>query len=70
MTTLPAWPSDAKFHFGQPVECAPGYPYRFPGHICGWYRREGGSIGYSVSREGDPGNVENFSERRLQARHG
>lgn len=64
----PAWPADARFSFGDAVQCTEGAPYRFPGLIVGWHRRHDGGLGYAVSREGDPGNVEIFGERRLEAR--
>ena len=66
--TRPSWPAAAKFEFGDSVQCVESYPYRFPGTIAGWYRQHKGKLGYSVSRDGDPGNVENFSERRLERR--
>lgn len=69
------WPPGLKFQLGDPVErCAlpNGNPpaYRFPGRVCGWYATNDFDtrVGYVVSRDGDPGCKQIFTENMLQHR--
>lgn len=73
MGSNPQWPKGGPFSYGVAVERSPhadGRPpaYRFPGRVCGWYDAGGGRIGYCVSREGDPGNIQIFPAGMLRLR--
>lgn len=65
------WPEDAKFNLGEYVQRSnlkSGKPpaYRFPGHICGWYRTPNGSLGFAISNEWEPNCIQIFPQSGLE----